>query len=105
MAFDYGAKVDLYLARSAISRRKPLEYRSFPCASEAIRYVMEELSPERLGGICMEADEKRFDRDGIRKLYESEAYPLERRQIGHRRKKRNGKRDPVAIVPSVGDGR
>jgi hypothetical protein len=42
---------------------------------------MEELSPERLGGICVEADELRFDSDGIRKLYESEAYPLGRTKI------------------------
>src|SRR5882672_1742761 len=78
--FDYGAKADLFVARSAISRRKPLEYRSFPSASEAIRYAMEDLPPGRLGGICMEADEKRYDGEGIRNLYESDAYPLERRQ-------------------------
>jgi hypothetical protein len=41
---------------------------------------MEELSPERLGGTCIETDEFRLDGDGIRKLYESEAYPFERRK-------------------------
>ena len=103
IGFDYGARADLFVARSAISRRRPLEYRSFPRASDAIRYVMEELSPERLGGICMEADEVRFDSDGIRKLYESEAYPLERRQIEGRRSKRRSKRDPASVVPAAGD--
>jgi hypothetical protein len=39
------------------------------------------VSPERSRGICMETDELRFDNAGIRKLYESEAYPLERKRI------------------------
>jgi hypothetical protein len=80
--FDYDAKADLFLSRSGFSRRKPLEYRQFPLARDAIRYVMEELDPERLGGVCMEVEEKRFDRDGIRGLYESAAYPLARRGRG-----------------------
>jgi hypothetical protein len=76
-AFDYDAKADLFV-RGAFPRRKPLEYRLFPLAGEAIRYVMEELAPERLGGICMEVEGERFGQDGIRQLYESSAYPLVR---------------------------
>jgi hypothetical protein len=103
IVFDYGAKADLFVARSAISRRKPLEYRSFPCASAAIRYAMEDLPPGRLGGICMEADEKRYDEDGIRNLYESEAYPLERRQHSPRGRKQASEREPVPAVPRAGE--
>jgi len=54
---------------------------------------MEELSSERRGGIQMETDELRFDGAGIRKLYESEAYPLERMKTskkGERRENRTG---------------
>jgi hypothetical protein len=79
--FDYAAKVDLFVTRGSLANRRPLEYRSFSCASEAIRYAIEEVSPERSRGICMETDELRFDNAGIRKLYESEAYPLERKRI------------------------
>ena len=61
MTFDYGARADLFVARGAFSRRKPLEYKSFPSAGDAIRYAIEELSPDRLGGICLETNEKRFD--------------------------------------------
>jgi hypothetical protein len=78
--FDYRAKADVFVGRSMMSRRKPLEYRSFRCASDAIRFVMEELPPERLGGVCMEIDDNRFDAKGIRGLYQSEAYPLDRAQ-------------------------
>src|SRR5207248_7902048 len=56
-------------------RQKPLEYRPFSRVSDANRFAMEELPPERLGGICMETDGLRVDSGGIRKLYESEAYP------------------------------
>jgi hypothetical protein len=80
MTFDYAARTDLFVARGTFSRRKPLEYKFFPYAKDAIRFAMEELSPERLGGTCMETDEFRLDGDGIRKLYESEAYPFERRK-------------------------
>jgi hypothetical protein len=83
-AFDYAARVDLFVGRGSFSHRRPLEYKPFPCASAAIRYAMEELSPEQLGGICLVADELRFDGDGIRKLYESEAYPLERKKTSRR---------------------
>ena len=71
----------LFVARGTFSRRKPLEYRFFPYARDAIRFAMEELSPERLGAICIETDDLRLDGDGIRKLYESDAYPFERRKI------------------------
>jgi len=76
--FDYRAKADVFTSGSGLSRRKPLQYRSFEFASDAIRYLMEELPPERLGGVCLEIDELRFDADGIRNLYQSAAYPLDR---------------------------
>jgi len=40
---------------------------------------MEELPPELRLDACLEVDDKIFDRDGIRRLYESDEYPLERR--------------------------
>ena len=48
-------------------------------AAEAIRFAIEELSPTHLLGAHLEVEEQRFDRDGIRRLYDSEDYPLARR--------------------------
>jgi len=65
---------------------------------------MEELSPERLGGTCMETDEFRLDGDGIRKLYESEAYPFETQEVPRRRMRRSGGLDAPPVVLGDGDG-
>jgi hypothetical protein len=81
MAFDYAAPADLFVA--SFSRRNLLEYKVFPYTRDAIRFAMEELSPEWLG--CIETGDLRSDCDGIRKLYESDAYPFERRKIPRRR--------------------
>jgi len=91
--FDYGNKADLFVSGAGFLRRKPLQYKSFRFARDAIRFVMEELSPERLGGVCMEIDEKRFDRDAIQRLYESRDYPLARKSTAPREAKRRRSRD------------
>ncbi len=87
-AFDYRtvaelfptrSETELFPARSRRHRREPVGYGRFACAAEAIRFAMEELPPELRLDACLEVDEKIFDRDGIRRLYESDEYPLERR--------------------------
>jgi len=45
----------------------------------AIRFAIEELPAELLPGARLEVDEMIFDRDEIRRLYDSEDYPLVRR--------------------------
>jgi hypothetical protein len=76
--FDYSAAAELFPTRRRIPRRQPLGYRRFEQAAQAIRFAMEDLSPEHLVGAFLEVDEQRYGSDEIRRLYESAKYPLPR---------------------------
>jgi hypothetical protein len=73
--FDYGAPADLFPARTRLGRR-PIGYRRFSTAAEAIRYAVEQMPSEFLNGTIMEVDNERVDGAGIRDLYDSKDYPL-----------------------------
>ena len=76
--FDYGAPADLFPSRSRKGNR-PAGYRRFDTVAEAIRFAVEEMSPEFLAGAIIECDEERFDSVGILELYRSADYPLARK--------------------------
>jgi hypothetical protein len=87
-AFDYSTLAELFPTRNeaelfpAKSRRvgrPPVGYGRFARAAYAIRFAIEELPIELLSDTCLEVDEQIFDGDGIRRLYDSEDYPLIRR--------------------------
>jgi hypothetical protein len=74
--FDYDAAAELFPSRKQKSTRRPIGYRRFGHAADAIRFAIEELPPEFLLGACLEVDEERYNNQAIRRLYDSMDYPL-----------------------------
>jgi hypothetical protein len=76
--FDFNAPAELYPARSRVGHR-PVGYRRFDTAAQAIRYAIEQMPSEFLDGTVLEMESERIDGAGIRLLYGSEEYPLARK--------------------------
>ena len=77
-SFDYDAPADLFPARSRNGAR-PVGYRRFDTAAEAIRYAVEQMPPQFLDGTILESGDERMDGMRIRSLYDSSDYPLIRK--------------------------
>jgi hypothetical protein len=77
--FDYQEPAELYASTSLKGGRRPVSYRRFQSAAEAIQYAIEELDPAMLRGTVIEVADDRLDAAQIRELYDSEGYPLTRR--------------------------
>jgi len=78
--FDYSGEAELFPTNNRKYKRAAFGYRRFARAAEAIRFAIEQLPSEALAGAYLEVREQRFDRHGIRQLYDSDAYPLPRRK-------------------------
>jgi hypothetical protein len=76
--FDYSKEAELFSNGPRNSRRPPLGYKRFARAADAIRFVIEDLPSQLLAGTYLEVDESRYESAAIRRLYESENYPLAR---------------------------
>jgi hypothetical protein len=77
-SFDYNAPADLFPARSRTGYR-PVGYRRFNTAAEAIRFAIEQMPLEFLDGTVMESGDERADGFRIKALYDSKDYPLLRK--------------------------
>ena len=76
--FDSGSPAESSSGKGRRFRRQPLGYRRFARAADAIRFAIEEMAPQLLRSACLQVEEERFDSQGIRRLYESTDYPLDR---------------------------
>jgi hypothetical protein len=76
-SFNYDAPAELLPTRGRGSKR-PMYYRRFNTAAQAIRFAIEELAAPLLLGAYLQVEDDRFDSEQIRVLYESAEYPLTR---------------------------
>ncbi len=80
MAFDYKASAEFFAGRSQRGPR-PMMYRRFNKAAEALRYAVEELPAANFLGAILDVDGKRYRHDAMRELYDSPLYPLKRMKV------------------------
>jgi hypothetical protein len=78
MSFDYKAPAELFMPKRRTRHRKPIGYRRFASAAEAIRFAVEDFPAVHKFGPWMQIEDERFNSDEIRSLYESNDYPLRR---------------------------
>jgi hypothetical protein len=79
--FDYNLEAELFPTHNRKYKRAAFGYRRFARAAEAIQFAIEQLPTDALAGAYLEVREQRFDRNGIRQLYDSDAYPLRRKTV------------------------
>ena len=69
-AIDFNAPAELFMS-ATLRRGRPVRYRRFDTASEAIRFAVEELPENESRAAVIEVDEVRYEGAAIRALYEA----------------------------------
>src|SRR6516165_2126212 len=92
-SFSFNTSAELFPAAIRKKKRAGFAYRRFGTAAEAVRFAIEELPADSLNGAYLQVEEARFDQNGIRSLYESEAFPLPRRKRPEPQASENGAKD------------
>ena len=77
--FNFGCEAELFSVQTGKAGKRPVKYRRFARAAEAVKFAVEELPPEFFAGVHLEVDERRYNSNDIRRLYESARYPVARR--------------------------
>jgi hypothetical protein len=84
--FDYSSEAELSPTAGEVGlfltgrqrMRQPTGYGRFARAADALRFAVEELPPKLFLSALLKVADKRFDGEGIRRLYESVEHPLVR---------------------------
>lgn len=74
--FDYGIPAELFL-RGIGAGGKRLVYKRFDSAAAAIQFAVE--GSAGFATVTLEVEGDRFEKDGIRRLYDAGDYPLSRK--------------------------
>ena len=77
LTFDYEVPAEVFM-ESRKRRGRPIGYRRFRSAADAIRFAIEEFPGTLHSELCMKVGDEQFDSRAIRQLYESVGYPLPR---------------------------
>jgi hypothetical protein len=80
--FDYSAPAEIFASLGRGGRLGPVSYHRFTSSAEAIRFAIEQLSPQSLRASVLEVNDIRFEAAAIRALYDHVRYPLERKLDG-----------------------
>jgi hypothetical protein len=75
---NYRAEAGLYHRVIGGWKSAPLGYKRFRTAAGAIRFAIEQSPKKLLLGASLEVGDERYNEAEIRRLYDSEAYPLKR---------------------------
>ncbi len=78
-SFKYGTAAELFPAPIRKKKRAGFAYRRFDTAAAAVKFAVEELPADSLNGAYLQVENARFDQAGIRNLYYSAEFPLQRK--------------------------